>query len=103
MLSISPRKFVSVLLAAVMAYEAIGMPLAHARQQDEIWSQRRQAAALTKHKQLASLTPQNVLQQLPSIKAALPTNKWTNAGVAFPNVPASLRSLIEAVPASVAS
>src|SRR5262245_29514639 len=78
---ISGRKFIAISLAVIMAYEVVGLPLAEANQHAQVWEQRQRAAA-DHQKQLASLpatlNPQRLLDQLPSIKAALPTAKWTN-------------------------
>jgi len=91
-----------------MSYEAVGVPMAEAGQNAEVWKQRRQAIA-DRRSDVASLpaalrqpmSPQQLLEQLPSIKAALPNAARGNGESV--ELPARLRALVEAVPQNVAS
>jgi ferredoxin len=101
----SARKFAAAFMAGLMLFDVIGVPLAHARQLEEMWTNRR--ARLAKNPQLAALpagvdslppAANSVIDQLPSVGSTLARRAVSNDENLPASTPAALRSLISAIP-----
>ncbi|MCB4756286.1 MAG: hypothetical protein LHV69_04525, partial [Elusimicrobia bacterium] len=113
---LSYKKCLALLVAAVMLYETLAIPLAQASQYDTFWSQRRESlekqkkennspaalAALPSHLQPGAINAGNLLNHIPQVKSNLDF-KTHNTAIRRKALTPPMQSLLFTVPAAYAS